>query len=89
MSGNDVHRPMPPQPKQEQVAPGLTQAMEPVPDPGGKSYTEAGRLKGKVAPLGRAGQPAEMAVAYVLPACDLGSHMTGAVIPVTGGEIMI
>jgi len=39
--------------------------------------------------LGRAGQPAELAGAYVLLASDLGSYMTGAVIPVTGGEIMI
>ncbi|MBO9198426.1 SDR family oxidoreductase [Rhizobium sp. 16-449-1b] len=39
--------------------------------------------------MGRAGQPAELAGAYVLLASELGSYMTGAVIPVTGGEIMI
>ncbi|MBB4351802.1 glucose 1-dehydrogenase [Aliirhizobium cellulosilyticum] len=39
--------------------------------------------------IGRAGQPAELAGAYVLLASELGSYMTGAVIPVTGGEIMI
>lgn len=39
--------------------------------------------------LARAGQPAELAGAYVLLASDLGSYMTGAVVPVTGGEIMI
>jgi NAD(P)-dependent dehydrogenase (short-subunit alcohol dehydrogenase family) len=39
--------------------------------------------------IGRAGQPAELAGAYVLLASDLGSFMTGAVVPVTGGEIMI
>lgn len=39
--------------------------------------------------IGRAGQPAELAGAYVLLASDLGSYMTGAVVPVTGGEIMI
>lgn len=44
---------------------------------------------GKQSLLGRAGQPAELAGAYVLLASDLGSYMTGAVIPVTGGEIMI
>lgn len=44
---------------------------------------------GKQTALGRAGQPAELAGAYVLLASDLGSYMTGAVIPVTGGEIMI
>ncbi|WP_377294349.1 SDR family oxidoreductase [Rhizobium sp. SG2393] len=44
---------------------------------------------GKKTLMGRAGQPAELAGAYVLLASDLGSYMTGAVIPVTGGEIMI
>ena len=44
---------------------------------------------GEKTPLGRAGQPAELAGAYVLLASDLGSYMTGAVIPVTGGEAMI
>jgi NAD(P)-dependent dehydrogenase (short-subunit alcohol dehydrogenase family) len=39
--------------------------------------------------IGRPSQPAEPAGAYVLLASDLGSYMTGAVIPVTGGEIMI
>ncbi len=39
--------------------------------------------------IGRAGQPAELAGAYVLLASELGSYMTGAIIPVTGGEIMI
>ncbi|WEZ82108.1 SDR family oxidoreductase [Rhizobium sp. 32-5/1] len=44
---------------------------------------------GKQTLLGRAGQPAELAGAYVLLASNEGSYMTGAVIPVTGGEIMI
>jgi NAD(P)-dependent dehydrogenase (short-subunit alcohol dehydrogenase family) len=44
---------------------------------------------GRQTPIGRAGQPAELAGAYVLLASDLGSYMTGAVIPVTGGGIMI
>ena len=39
--------------------------------------------------IGRAGQPAELAGAYVLLASERGSYITGAVIPVTGGEIMI
>ncbi|MDO5897200.1 SDR family oxidoreductase [Agrobacterium sp. Azo12] len=39
--------------------------------------------------IGRAGQPAQLVGAYVLLASALGSYMTGAVIPVTGGEIMI
>ena len=44
---------------------------------------------GEQTPLGRAGQPAELAGAYVLVASELGSYMTGAVIPVTGGQVMI
>lgn len=41
---------------------------------------------GKQTPLGRAGQPAELAPAYVLLASDEASYMTGALIPVTGGR---
>ena len=37
-------------------------------------------------PLGRPGQPAELAAAYVLLACSDSSYMSGAVIPVTGGK---
>lgn len=44
---------------------------------------------GKNTPMGRPGQPAELAGAYVLLASDLGSYITGAVIPVTGGRPMI
>jgi NAD(P)-dependent dehydrogenase (short-subunit alcohol dehydrogenase family) len=44
---------------------------------------------GKQTLIGRAGQPAELAGAYVLLASEQGSYITGAVIPVTGGEIMI
>ena len=41
---------------------------------------------GRNTPLGRAGQPAELAGAYVLLASDRGSYISGAVIPVTGGR---
>ena len=41
---------------------------------------------GKNTPLGRPGNPAELAGAYVLLASREGSYMTGAVIPVTGGN---
>lgn len=44
---------------------------------------------GENTPLGRAGQPAEVAPAYVLLASDEASYMTGAVIPVTGGRLML
>ena len=40
-------------------------------------------------PIGRVGQPAELAPAYVLLASDEGSYITGAVIPVTGGRLML
>jgi len=50
---------------------------------------EAVKTFGKNTPLGRAGQPAELAPAYVLLASDEGSYMTGAMIPVTGGRPML
>ena len=40
-------------------------------------------------PLGRAGQPAELAPAYVLLASREGSSMSGALVPVTGGTPML
>ena len=44
---------------------------------------------GQKTPLGRAGQPSELAAAYVLLASDAGSYMSGALIPVTGGMPML
>lgn len=44
---------------------------------------------GQDTPLGRVGQPAELAGAYVLLASEQGSYMTGAIIAVTGGEPML
>jgi hypothetical protein len=41
---------------------------------------------GKNSPLGRPGQPAEVAPAYVLLASDDGSYMSGARVAVTGGS---
>ncbi|HEU5109762.1 MAG TPA: glucose 1-dehydrogenase [Micromonosporaceae bacterium] len=41
---------------------------------------------GKNTPLGRPGEPREVAPAYVLLASDEGSYMSGAIIPVTGGK---
>ncbi len=44
---------------------------------------------GEETPLGRAGQPAELAGAYVLLASDEASYITSAIIPVTGGRPML
>ena len=44
---------------------------------------------GQQTPLARAGQPRELAPAFVLLASDDGSYMTGAVVPVTGGQPML
>lgn len=41
---------------------------------------------GQDTPLGRAGQPAELAGAYVYLASDESSYVSGAVLPVTGGK---
>jgi NAD(P)-dependent dehydrogenase (short-subunit alcohol dehydrogenase family) len=41
---------------------------------------------GKDTPLGRAGQPAELAATYVLLASDDGSYISGARVAVTGGR---
>jgi NAD(P)-dependent dehydrogenase (short-subunit alcohol dehydrogenase family) len=40
-------------------------------------------------PLGRPGQPAELAPAYVFLASEQASYITGAVLPVTGGRPML
>ncbi|MDB5561585.1 MAG: short-chain dehydrogenase/reductase, partial [Hyphomicrobiales bacterium] len=44
---------------------------------------------GSDTPLGRAGQPAELAPVYVLLASHEASYITGAMIPVTGGRPML
>jgi NAD(P)-dependent dehydrogenase (short-subunit alcohol dehydrogenase family) len=50
---------------------------------------EAVESFGRNTPLGRAGQPAELAAAYVMLASPEASYITGAVIPVTGGRPML
>ena len=43
---------------------------------------------GSDVPLGRAGQPNEVAPCYVFPACEDSSYMTGQVLHPNGGEIV-
>ncbi len=67
------------------VAPGpIWTPIQPI----AKSPDELEKL-GQTMKLGRAGQPAELAGAYVLLASAEGSYMTGALLPVTGGESML
>jgi NAD(P)-dependent dehydrogenase (short-subunit alcohol dehydrogenase family) len=51
--------------------------------------TEKVEKFGENTPLGRAGQPAELAPIYVLLASDEGSYMSGARVAVTGGRPML
>lgn len=44
---------------------------------------------GESTPLRRAGQPAELAAAFVYLASDDSTYVTGAVLPVTGGRLML
>ena len=44
---------------------------------------------GQDTPMGRAGQPAELAPAYVMLASEEASYITGALVPVTGGRPML
>jgi hypothetical protein len=44
---------------------------------------------GKDTPLGRAGQPGELAGIFVLLASEEGSYMTGGIYPVTGGKPLL
>src|SRR5919204_1176199 len=63
----------PPFPKQKQPMPGKTDAMEPVPDHGEKSYRGSGRLAGKKAIItgGDSGIGRAVAIAYAREGADV------------------
>jgi NAD(P)-dependent dehydrogenase (short-subunit alcohol dehydrogenase family) len=63
----------PPFPKQKQPMPGKTEAMEPVPDHGEKSYRGSGRLAGKKAIItgGDSGIGRAVAIAYAREGADV------------------
>lgn len=78
---------------------GRTAAIKPVRDHGVDSFKGSGRLKGKRTiitggdtnfgkqmPMKRAGQPAELATAFVMLADPMSSYVSGATIAVTGGK---
>jgi NAD(P)-dependent dehydrogenase (short-subunit alcohol dehydrogenase family) len=50
---------------------------------------EAVESFGEQTPLGRAGQPAELAPIYVMLASDEVSYVSGAIVPATGGKPML
>jgi NAD(P)-dependent dehydrogenase (short-subunit alcohol dehydrogenase family) len=69
------------------VAPGtiLTEAVRALPEqPGGAEYIESIR---KLHPMGRLGEPAEVARAIAFLASDDASFITGAILPVDGGYL--
>ncbi|HKV14682.1 MAG TPA: SDR family oxidoreductase [Reyranella sp.] len=65
--------PRPPQPRQQQPMPGRTNAMQPKPDHGEKSYKGSGRLAGKKAIItgGDSGIGRAVAIAYAREGADL------------------
>ncbi len=69
------------------VAPGTirTERVKQLPDePGGSAYLAAIE---SMHPMGRIGEPAELASAIVFLASDDASFITGAVLPVDGGYL--
>ena len=50
--------------------------------------SEKVRHFGESVPMGRAGQPYELAPAYVFLACDDSSYVSGQVIHVNGGTVV-
>ena len=72
--------------------PGREYKMQPQPKSGASGYVGCGKLRDKIAlidtPLGRAGEPEEVATSYVFLASDDSSYMTGQVLHPNGGRVV-
>jgi NAD(P)-dependent dehydrogenase (short-subunit alcohol dehydrogenase family) len=82
-------------PPQRQKQSGKEYQMEPRPESQAREYLAAGKLRDQVAlitggntPIGRPGQPDEVAPCYVFLASDDSSYMTGQVLHPNGGKIV-
>jgi len=78
----------PPFPKQKQPMPGLTRAMQPVPDHGENSYKGCGRLAGKSAIItgGDSGIGRAVAIAFAREGADLVVSYLNEDVPPAVGE---
>lgn len=86
-----TQEPQPPYNSTSQDAPGSAAAPGPIWTPLIPSTLPPEQVKtfGQSTPLGRAGQPAELAPVYVLLASPAASYITGQVYGVTGGDPLI
>lgn len=57
-------------------------------NPSGGASPEKLKTFGETTPMGRPGQPNEVAPAFLFPACEDASHMSGQVLHPNGGTIV-